>query len=103
MGLVLDALEQTNQIENTIIFLLSDNGPYQEEGYEKMWTIECVRRGNGKALGRLRGGKVRFLREVFEYPELWSIRTSRLLDLSLTCLCHLLIFSQQYSLLHRLN
>ena len=57
VGLVLDALEQTNQIEKTIIFLLSDNGPYQEEGYEKCGRSNVYDEKTGKLLGRLRGGK----------------------------------------------
>jgi hypothetical protein len=57
VGRVLEVVEETKQTNNTIIFLLSDNGPYQEEGYQKCGRSNVYDDETGEFLGRLRGGK----------------------------------------------
>ena len=56
VGEILAALDEVGARENTIIWITSDNGPYQEEGYEKAGRTN-VYDDSGNRLGRLKGGK----------------------------------------------
>ena len=54
VGRIMSALEQFGFSNNTIIFWTSDNGPYQEEGWDHSGRTNIVA---GKHQGRLKGGK----------------------------------------------
>ena len=54
VGELMAALERVHLIDNTLVFLLSDNGPYQEEGWDNSGALAgvlclCVR-GRGFAI-----------------------------------------------------
>ncbi len=58
IGDILRAIRETHQENKTIIFFLSDNGPYQEEGYEKSGRTNVYDENNmERRMGRLKGGK----------------------------------------------
>lgn len=54
VGQIVDALEETGQLDNTLIILSSDNGPVLDDGY----ADRAVELANGHSpTGNLRGGK----------------------------------------------
>lgn len=56
VGAILAALRDRGVENNTLIFFTSDNGPYQEEGWDKCGRTN-VYDEEGTRLGRLKGGK----------------------------------------------
>lgn len=56
VGLLMGALRQHGFDKNTLIFLTADNGPYQEEGWDKSGRTN-IYDDNGERLGRMKGGK----------------------------------------------
>lgn len=56
VGEILGALDSSGFRDNTIIFITSDNGPYQEEGWDKSGRTN-IYGSDGALRGRLRGGK----------------------------------------------
>jgi len=57
VGEIVQALQHRGFEKNTLIFLTSDNGPYQEEGWEKSGRTNIYDEETGRHLGRLKGGK----------------------------------------------
>ena len=60
VGEIVAALERSRARDETLIFLTSDNGPYQEEGWAHAGRVNVYGGGQvrgGPLLGRLRGGK----------------------------------------------
>ena len=57
VGEILGALDRGNHTDDTLVFLLSDNGPYQEEGWAHAGRANWHDPTTGALLGRLRGGK----------------------------------------------
>lgn len=56
VGAIIRALHTHEMYSNTLIFLTSDNGPYQEEGWANSGRITVYGEG-GSVIGRLTGGK----------------------------------------------
>eukprot|EP00656_Telonema_subtile_P053598 TRINITY_DN7805_c0_g1_i5.p1 TRINITY_DN7805_c0_g1~~TRINITY_DN7805_c0_g1_i5.p1 ORF type:complete len:450 (-),score=91.86 TRINITY_DN7805_c0_g1_i5:132-1481(-) len=56
VGEILAALQARNMSDNTLIFLTSDNGPYSEEGWDKVGRTNLYS-PTGELTGRLKGGK----------------------------------------------
>ena len=61
VGELLGAVERGGFKKNTLVFLTSDNGPYQEEGWANSGRTNIYNKA-GARVGRLRGGKA----QVFE-------------------------------------
>eukprot|EP00948_MAST-09A_sp_MAST-9A-sp1_P000949 g949.t1 len=57
VGRIMDTLQRLNLENNTLIFLTSDNGPYQEEGWEKSGRTNIYDEQTNELVGRLKGGK----------------------------------------------
>ena len=55
VGAVMAAVERRGARNSTLVFLTSDNGPYQEEGWAHAGRTNVY--VNGTLVGRLRGGK----------------------------------------------
>ena len=62
VGTILAKLEELEMRNNTIIFITSDNGPYQEEGWASAGrsNVYSPQAKGGALVGRLRGGKGQF-------------------------------------------
>jgi membrane-anchored protein YejM (alkaline phosphatase superfamily) len=58
IGSILSALDDARVRNNTLIFLTSDNGPYQEEGWGSSGRTNLYDEKTGERIGRLRGGKL---------------------------------------------
>jgi hypothetical protein len=56
VGVVMSAVRQFGFHNNTLVFLTSDNGPYQEEGWAKSGRTNVYDKSR-RRIGRLRGGK----------------------------------------------
>lgn len=57
VGTIMAAVERHGFAPSTLVFLTSDNGPYQEEGWDHAGRTTLFGPG-GSVLGRLKGGKV---------------------------------------------
>ena len=57
VGAIMAAVEGHGYANDTLIFLTSDNGPYQEEGWAHSGRTNVYDPESGKRLGRLKGGK----------------------------------------------
>eukprot|EP00939_MAST-03C_sp_MAST-3C-sp1_P005317 g5317.t1 len=57
IGRITATLDERNFTDNTLIFLLSDNGPYAEEGWDRSGRTNVYDETSGKLLGRLKGSK----------------------------------------------
>jgi len=57
IGEIMAALKRYEFDHNTLIFLTSDNGPYQEEGWERVGRANIYDDKTGELIGRLKGGK----------------------------------------------
>ena len=56
VGELIGAVERGGFARNTIVFVTSDNGPYQEEGWDRSGRTNLYD-SHGRRTGRLRGGK----------------------------------------------
>lgn len=56
IGEIMAAVEKNGFSNNTVVFLTSDNGPYQEEGWEHSGRTNLLNTKTG-LLGRMKGGK----------------------------------------------
>jgi len=57
VGEIIAALQRHSFENDTLIFMTSDNGPYQEEGWAFSGRTAMYDPTSGKLLGRLKGGK----------------------------------------------
>jgi len=57
VGEIMKELRRQGFENNTLIFFTSDNGPYQEEGWENSGRTNIYDDVTGERVGRLRGGK----------------------------------------------
>lgn len=57
VGELLAALDRNGFRNDTLVFMTSDNGPYQEEGWDKAGRTNVYHETTGELLGRLKGGK----------------------------------------------
>ncbi|GAB5355772.1 hypothetical protein AAMO2058_000234100 [Amorphochlora amoebiformis] len=57
VGEIMSAIRRLGFADDTLIFLTSDNGPYQEEGWDESGRTNVYNEENGNLEGRLKGGK----------------------------------------------
>lgn len=68
VGEVMAAVERNGFDSNTLIFMTSDNGPYQEEGWGRSGRANVYDDRTGALLGRLRGGKAQLYEGGIRVP-----------------------------------